>query len=133
MNGVKTLKIEQKDELTPETLELLSGIGTKPLKIIAATVYEWEIDGLETRQKMKRVKEGKKRERKRNAKHNENPAAGHCKDQPAAQADKQRSTHLQEMAAKLFVHGKNKQEANQLQKSMSFTANYSHFQKQQTD
>ena len=29
-----------KPEPTPETLELLSGTGTKPMKIIAATVYK---------------------------------------------------------------------------------------------
>lgn len=30
-----------------------------------------------------------------------------------------RGTHLQETTAKLFVHGENKQETNQLQKSIS--------------
>lgn len=38
------MKIEWKEELTPETLELLSGIGTKPLKIIVATIYKWGRD-----------------------------------------------------------------------------------------
>lgn len=46
-------------------------------------------------------------------------------------ADRQRGTHLQETAAKLFVHGKSKQDNNQLQKSMSaeMTANYLHLKK----
>lgn len=44
MSKGKKMKIERKQALTPEILELLSGIGTKPLKIIAATVYKWERD-----------------------------------------------------------------------------------------
>lgn len=56
MEGKKR-KLKWKQVLTPETLELLSGIGTKPLKIIAATVYEWERetdrDNEVRRQKMK--------------------------------------------------------------------------------
>lgn len=69
-------------------------------------------------------------EEKRNAKHNENPAAGHHRGHSKTHADKQRGTHLQETAAKLFVHGENKQETNQLQKSMSteMTANHCCFQ-----
>lgn len=40
-----------------------------------------------------------------------------------------RGTHLQETAAKLFVHGENKQETNQLQKSIS-KEKYCSFQKE---
>lgn len=62
----KKMKMEWKQALTPETLELLSGIGTKPLKMIVATVYEWqggnETDSEEvTRRKTKR--EGKKKKK----------------------------------------------------------------------
>lgn len=131
------MEIEWKQALTPETLELLSGIGTKPLKIIAATVYERERDrqrqgGDETENEegMERKTEGKERETQR---HNENPAVGCYREHSEAHADRQRGTHLQETAAKLFVHGENKQETNQLQKSMSTGITANHCRKQKTD
>ena len=102
------------------------------MKIIAATVSEWGRDrqtGEVMRQKMKKDEEEYKGERKRNAEHNENPGAGHCREHSESHADKQKGTHLQEKAAKLFVHGEGKQETNQLQKSMSMkkTAYLCHF------
>lgn len=106
MEGKKR-KLKWKQVLTPETLELLSGIGTKPLKIIAATVYEWERetdrDNEVRRQKMKGGGGG----------------PGRCREHWETHADKRRGTHLQETAAKSFAHGENKQETNQLQKLMS--------------
>lgn len=100
---------------------LLSGIGTKPLKIIVATVYKRQGDNV-----IEVVRRRTKRKRRRNAKHSKYPATGHRREHSEVHADKQNGTHLQEMAAKLFVHGKDKQETNQLQKSMSveLMANY---------
>lgn len=125
----KNKKIEWKQVLTPETLELLSGIGTKALKIIAATVYEW----LWRERRRKWGNETENEEEKETKKQNENRAAGRCRERREARADEQRGTHLLETAAKLFVQGENKQETNQLQKSMSveITANHCHFQKQE--
>lgn len=92
------------------------------MKIIAATVYEWERDGqrrggngTENEEVVRRKTVGKEKEYE----HNENPAAGHCREHSEAHADKQIGTYLQGTAANLFVHGENEQETNQLQKSMS--------------
>ena len=71
----------------------------------------------------RQVEEGNNGERNRDVEYNENPAGGHRTEHSGAHADKQRGTHLQETAAKLFMHGENKQETNQLQKSMSTEIN----------
>lgn len=86
----KHKKIEWKQVLTPETLELLSGIGTKALKIIAATVYEW----LWRERRRKWGNETENEEEKETTKQNENRAAGRRRERREARADEQRGTHL---------------------------------------
>lgn len=101
--------MEWKQALTPETLELLSGIGTKPLKMIVATVYEWqggnETDSEEVvRRKNKKAKEKEMQNWMRIQLLDIAESAPRC-----VQRNKG-GTHLQQMAAKLFVHGKNKRD-----------------------
>lgn len=118
------MKIEWKQALTPETLELLSGNGTKPLKMIVATVYEWQ-GGNETDSEeavRRKNKKGKEKEMQNSMRIQLLDIA---ESAPRSMQRNKQGTHLQQMAAKLFVHGRNKQETNQLQKSMSaeqFTA-----------
>lgn len=92
--------------------------------MIAATVSEgWRHTETHThmvmRQKIRVSEEENRRGAKRNAKHDENATLGYCCEYSQTHADKQKGTHLQKAAAKLFVHGESKQETNQLQKSMS--------------
>lgn len=101
----KTRGAATKGALTPETLELLSGTGTKAVNIIAATVEQTETENEEMRRKIER----------------------RTKD-----AERPTSTHFKRRQPNTFVHGENKQETNQLQKSLSeqMTENHSDFHKQ---
>lgn len=101
----KTRRAGTKGGLTPETLELLSGTGTKAVNIIAATVERMGTENEEMRWKIeKRTKV----------------------------AERPTDTHFKRWQPNTFVHGENKQETNQLQKSLSeqMTENHSDFHKQ---
>lgn len=99
-----TAKQEER-RLTPETLELLSGGGTKAVNIIAATVEQTETENEEMRWTIER----------------------RTKD-----AERPTGTHFKRRQPNTFVHGENKQETNQLQKSLfeQMTENHRDFHKQ---